>query len=171
MGYMRGVIWMNERKVSEVIPTVKRRLPKLADYFGSSLEATAMKMARVADFPCAILICEKSFKPTELKTLKKAQKQLSLFPELASKPPEKKLRVKYAACSKYWDLGFIPPHASISEDSSIITSAATGEIVARREAIEIKHFKGTFQLETYPIEYTDEDGISQKTFTLIQPER
>jgi Zn-dependent peptidase ImmA (M78 family) len=141
-------------------------IPKLSSYFGASYEAIAIKMASVANFPCAILISEKGLKPSEQKQMEKEKTQLSFFEPIQFK---EKLRVKYAARSSFWGNEFIPSKASIPEDSSIYIAAKTCEMIkSDAEKLEIKKFKGVFDLETYPLDFYDEEGHSTKTFTLIK---
>lgn len=142
-------------------------LPKLSDYFGASYEAIAIKMAKVADFPCAILVCEKSYKESERMELEKRKTQLTLF-----EPPPilEKLRVKFLTRSPFWKSKYIPKEASVPEDSSIYEAAAKLDVVkTEKEGLIIGRFNGVFDLETYPVgSMIDENGLSKKTFTLMQ---
>jgi Zn-dependent peptidase ImmA (M78 family) len=140
-------------------------IPKLSTYFGASYEAVAIKMVNIADFPCAILISEKGLKPSEQKQMENERLQLSFF---ETPKFEEKLRVKYAARSSSWQFGYIPSSASIPENSSIYKAAKMCEIITTKEEnLEIKKFSGVFDLETFPLDYFDENGNSTKTFTLI----
>lgn len=93
-------------------------LIKLSDEFGSSLEATAIKMIKQAPGKTALIIWEEKYKPTE-----GAIKNSSTLPGLEEYKPQKRLRVKLS-CG-FEDFGYIPKDKSLEETGEIIGKSFT----------------------------------------------
>lgn len=144
-------------------------IPRLKKLFDTSFEAAAIRMVQSAGRECAVIVSERMFKLSQLRTLKEQENQLTL-PGLQASPQEKALRVKWVSVSPGFarEHGYIPKNASIPKDSSIAVAHATGEPICKEEVLSIKEFSGRYKVDTIAVMW-DPEGEKTKTFSLLIP--
>jgi Zn-dependent peptidase ImmA (M78 family) len=97
---------------------------ELAGVFDASLEATAIRMVRLASVPMALVVLEPAWKPAEQRELARRATQPALA-GLEGEPPPKKLRVRWAYGPK---IPIIPKHKSVDDASPLATVPETGGV-------------------------------------------
>ena len=110
-------------------------LEELSTLYEASREASAIRMITTDRYPCAMMVLDYSYKPTELLQIEKAKHQLNLFDDCSPELPPMKLRVQSCVRSKQFS-AFIPNNKSIDESSPIYKVSVTQE-----------KFQGNFALD------------------------
>lgn len=98
------------------IPPTIASIEQLADEFKASLEATALRWARLEETPRAIAVWERSHKPAE-----RRHAVGNYAGEYSARTPEKKFRISHLFRSDSFR-DYIPLHKSVDDDSIIATA-------------------------------------------------
>jgi Zn-dependent peptidase ImmA (M78 family) len=136
----------------------------LAATFAASLEATALRIVNLANVPMALVVLEPTWKPVEQRELARRATQPALA-GLASKPPPKKLRVRWAYGPK---MATIPKHKSVDDTSPLANVVETGG-VDYRGATGLT--AGTFQVSARHLPYYREGKPVDRVLVLLRDSR
>ena len=124
---------------------------ELAELFGASIEATAIRTMKQTSLPAAVVFCHYALKPSEAKM------------KTAGDRPVPRLRVRRAYRSPSFQ-GFIPPHSSIPKDSPFHEALGGADIVRGTGVIRFGtggYFSRTMNYETLALEPL-EKGTGEK---------
>lgn len=133
----------------------------LAEEFGTSLEAAAIKCARCG--PLAVVVWEPSLKPTQLRELAHP----SLFDVDEVPLPPEKLRVKFAACGAEFETHFFPKHKSIDSGTLPHRAYESGEIVCGEETIPTGRGGIRCYTESQSFSFWRGEVLERKVITLL----
>ena len=126
---------------------------QLAIEFDVSTTAALVRMVRVGPGKHAVVLWRMKNTPTEVRNMTPAN-QLSLFNDLASVGPPKKLRVEWAMVGS--NVPYIPVDKSVPEDSSIHTAWRDGVFTSSEDYLDLANCRGIFRCETQPFAVDDE---------------
>ena len=101
-------------------------LRELSICYETSLEATAIRMIRMNLVPCALMVLDHSYSPTERSKIEEAKSQPELFHDSPRKSPLMKLRVQYSFHAKHFS-DYIPKHKSIDKFCPLYEVSMTRE--------------------------------------------
>jgi Zn-dependent peptidase ImmA (M78 family) len=137
----------------------------LAEEFGASLEAAAIKCIRVAAAPAGVIVWEPKLKPTQIRDVSAP----CLFgPDEIPGPPEK-LRIKFACCGAGLKGHFFPRDKSIDDESLIQRSYNEGWVVCGEQELPTGRGPAAFYTESQAFDFRRGEGWERKVITLFFP--
>lgn len=152
--------WFRPRAI-ELGPNLEAVL-QLSEEFEASLEATALAWTQLHIWPVAIVLWEKSLKPSERRQLQ----QPSLL-DLGSSGPVPKFRVSRFFRSEAFSQ-FLPIHKSVEDDSVVgrasLVSSSRGPLLIQ---LEDKVFMSDCEAIAAP--YKTKSGLVDRVISLVRP--
>ena len=141
-------------------------LKDLSTRYEASLEATAIRMMRIAQCPCALIVLDYTHKPVEVRQMETAKYQLTLFDDGSPRTPPMKLRVQYCVPSKQFS-AYVPQHKSIDEscpfyDVSVNTAEYRGNV---RFPLEYRELE--FYAEAVSISSTSDSDLGSRVVAIL----
>ena len=119
---------------------------KLARAYNVSPTAALVQLARLAQAPHAVVLWRMKHKKAD--TYYQNHAQLSLFPDLPTSEPSKKLRVEWVLRGE--NTPHIPRNKSVPEESLIYAAWQDGEFTTGEEVLDLGVVQGIFRTENLP---------------------
>ena len=128
---------------------------KLARAYNVSPTAALVQLTWLAPAPHAVVLWRMKYKKAD--TTHQNHLQLSLFPELPTAGPSKKLRVEWVLRGE--NTPHIPRNKSVSEDSLIYAAWREGEFTSGEEVLDLGAVHGIFRSENLPFGTEEERSV------------
>lgn len=128
---------------------------KLARMYGVSPTAALVQLTRLAPTPHAVVLWRMKHKKADAPHQNHVQ--LSLFPDMPSAGPSKKLRVEWVLRGE--NTPHIPRNKSVPEDSLIYAAWRDGEFTSGEEVLDLGAVRGIFRSENLPFGAEEERRV------------
>jgi Zn-dependent peptidase ImmA (M78 family) len=125
----------------------------LASEYEVSISASLVHIARIGPGRHAVVLWKMKNKPTELQN-EIPTGQFSLFDNIPSRLPLKKLRVEYSFSG--YGIPYIPNDKSVPNDSSIFAAWQEGNFNVGVDRLQLGSSFGVFRCENHPFQVEDE---------------
>lgn len=141
-------------------------LKDLSTRYEASPEATAIRMMRIAQCPCALVVLDYTHKPAEVRQMEAAKYQLSLFDDGSPGAPPTRLRVQYCIPSKQFS-EFIPKHKSIDESSPLHDVSVNKEEYRGDVCLPLEYRELEFYAEAVAIPSTFDSDLGSRVLIIL----
>ncbi len=142
-----------------------RTLFEMADNFGASLQATALKLAELNIWPCAFVFWEEGFRKEE----RVPDGQIHMLGLESFGAAHPKLRVNCSYCAVSFPF-FVAPNKSVSDGSLIVKCLETEGVTAGVESLDLG--RGTVDLFCQNVfaPYRVDSIIHRRVISLLMPD-